>query len=329
MQESLAQMFNEIATAEHNASPKKLKNLVVFLFPYSETPVYVAPEIAKQLAKNTNAIRKAAKKIKKDMSNKKVSGIVYPRYFLKQHPIKVIMVNKKVASIFSAQYTEEMKATDGLTHEIGHLIVKNGLASLMLSRRHLAECSASAYSALRHIQIFGKKTDLFEYYGNNANAIVLGTSPIHYTAEVIQKIKQLSEKMDISALSLPETRKLAEKIAQENKLNRKTLKKIIKAFLPVKNAYEKTEGKRLDATVLQKCIEITLKYKDDPDIFITGKRYLNIPDVRKELENKAKTNPDLELILNFIENHQTNPVEKHKLTSRKQQIQVSLTAQQR
>ena len=140
-------------------------------------------------------------------------------------------------------------------HEIGHNVVKNGFSL----DTHSAECAADAYTALRHIQIFGNnRTDFFKYYGNRASTIVLGISPIHYTNNVTQKIKQLSKEIDISKLSLPKTAKLAEKIALENKLDKKTLQKISKAFLRIditecfQHVFSKFCRKRRKITTLDK-----------------------------------------------------------------------------
>lgn len=335
MQKSLMEEFNEtarklneIATTEHDAFPEKLKNLIVFLIlPFSNnTVVYVAPEIADLMIKNPIAIKKIAKRIADHMRDNNISGLADNNsYFLEGIKTKIIAVKENP---FSSYYTLEIDTITSLLHEIGHDITKKGKAFITISRRHHAECSADTYALLRLIQIYGKRTDFLEYYGNNADTIVLGRSPIHYTDNVTQEIKQLSEKIDIATLSLHKTRKLAEKIAKENKLDKKTLKKISKAFLPMREAFKKSDREGWDNNDLQNCLEVMQEY-NDPDIFKAGERFLSRPDIKKDLESMAKTEPYWKDALTFIENHKTNLVEDHKLLLQKQMAVVNPTVQQR
>ena len=318
MQKSLAEKFNEIITAEHNAFPKELKKLVVLLLPSSKTPVFVAPEIAEHLTNNVAAVKEAVEERTNSLRKNNSDGVSNRNYFLGGKIVKIIALDEKPMNTYSLRYTEEMDITANLLHEIGHLIIKKGGPFATISQKHLSECTANVYTALRHIQLFGKETDFFEYYGNYASAIVLDTSPIHYTDDVLKKAKQLSEEIDISALSLPQTAELAEKIAQENKLSKRTLKKISSAFLPVKKAYEKAGG--LDVTCLRKCVDIMQEHQEDSDIFMAGKRFLDDLEIQEYLKNEAKTDSYWKDALNFIENHQIKPVQikppKKKLLSR-------------
>ncbi|MFH1159001.1 MAG: hypothetical protein V1721_09035 [Pseudomonadota bacterium] len=306
MQKPLAQIFNEMAAAAHKVFPEELENLVVFLLSSSDPVIYAAPEIAKHLANNPAAVKKAVEQATNYMSSRHIDGIAERDYPLAGDFVSRIALYENPDGICFSRYTEEMRAISRINHEIGHLVVENGYAYVPASK-HLADCAADAYAALRHIQQFGKETDYFEYY-SFAHAAVFGNSTSHYTDDVIQRVKQLSEETDISRLSLRETAELAGKIALEYSLNEKTLKKISTAFSPVADAYKKAGG--LDDTVLRKCIEVMREHKDDPDIFKAGARFLNYPSYKEGLENKAKTDPYWRNALDFIKNHQTKPVKK-------------------
>ncbi|MCK4945309.1 MAG: hypothetical protein KAS59_03500 [Alphaproteobacteria bacterium] len=68
---------------------------------------------------------------------------------------------------------------------------------------------------------------------------------------------------------------------------------------------------------------------NDPDIFKAGERFLSRPDIKKDLENMAKTEPYWKDALTFIESNKTNTVEEHKLLLQKQMAVVNPTVQQR
>ena len=303
---TLAEKFNEIITAEHNAFPKELENLVVFLIPpskeSSKTTVFASNEITKHLTNNIAAVKEAIRERTNYLNTKKTSGVAHRSYFLGGKKIKIIALNENPNNTDPTPSIQ--KVTNNLLHEIGHIVVENGFSS----DDHRAECAADTYGSFGNIRTFGKKTDFFEYYGNRASTIVLGTSPIHYTNGAIEQVKQLSEKIDISALSPPETAKLAKKIAKENSLDKKTLKKISSAFFPVKNDYEKI-GK-LNFASLRKCADIMLKHEKNPYIFEAGERFLNRPDIKEHLKNKAKTDPYWKKTLDFIEKHEIKPPKK-------------------
>ncbi|MCK5555597.1 MAG: hypothetical protein KAI76_05120 [Alphaproteobacteria bacterium] len=53
------------------------------------------------------------------------------------------------------------------------------------------------------------------------------------------------------------------------------------------------------------------------------------PDIKKDLENMAKTEPYWKDALTFIESNKTNTVEEHKLLLQKQMAVVNPTVQQR
>ena len=309
MKKSLAQTFNEIATAEHDAFPQELENLVAFLIPSSKNPIYFAPETDEQLKKNPIALNEAIEERTNYLLSNNAVGVSNANYFLGNNVVKIIALkNKNLVNTYSPSYTKEMKETADLIHEIGHLIVEYEHPELANS--HLSECIANTYAALRHIQIFGNKTDFFEYYGNRAYAIIFDISSIHYTDTVTQKVKQLSKEIDISSLSLHKTAELAVKIVLENKLNDETLEKIRTAFLPVAEAFKKSGRKGYNNNDFQNCIKVILEHQDDPDIFNAVKRFFNHPNVKKRLKHNAKTDTYWKDALNFIENHQIKPLKK-------------------
>ncbi|MFH1159000.1 MAG: hypothetical protein V1721_09030 [Pseudomonadota bacterium] len=306
MQKSLTQIFHDEAEAAHAAFPEELKNLVVIITS-SETPVYVAPEIADHLSKNVAAVKKSLKQVTNYLLDHNSTAISDYDFSLAEVSVKLIALNENFRGTFSPRYTNEMRLTATFDHEIGHLIVKNGIPSSTIPL-HLSECAAAAYATLRHIQRFGRETDFFEYK-NFSHAMVLGTDPTQYTDDAIQRVRQIAAETDISRLSLRETAELAGKIALEYSLDEKTLEKISTAFLPVAEAYKKAGGKWNDAYP-QKCIEVMWKHKDDPDIYKAGERYLKRPEIKEYLEDKAKTDTYWRNALDFIKNHQTKSVKK-------------------
>ncbi|MFH1158999.1 MAG: hypothetical protein V1721_09025 [Pseudomonadota bacterium] len=306
MQESSAQKLGKAAAAAHKAFPEELKDLVV-LTTSSELPAYIAPEIANRLAKSTAILREIVKRATDYMREQNSTGFTNTAYALDGVVVKLLALNENPKALFSTRFTREMKVAAVFDHEVGHLAVENGLPSGTVSE-HLAECAATAYAALRHVQQFGKETEFFEYH-NYASQIVFGVSPKHYTDDVIQRVKQLAEETDVSGLSLRETAELAGKIALECSLDEKTLEKISAAFRPVADAYKEAGGGFEDA-FLQKCVQVMLLHKDDPDISKAGKRYLNYPPVKEYIKNKAKTEPGWEDALDFIKNPPVTPLKK-------------------
>ncbi|MFH1159002.1 MAG: hypothetical protein V1721_09040, partial [Pseudomonadota bacterium] len=297
-------IFSETAAAAHEAFPEELKNLVV-LTTSSELPAYIAPEIAAHLANNVADVRAVTKAVIDHVRRHNAAGYTL-RIPLAGVDVKLIALGETTEDIYTPLYTKEMVLTANSDHEIiGHLAVKNGHSSL--GPAHLSECAANAYAALRHIQRFGKETEFFERF-NFADHVVLGFSPIHYTDPVVERVKQLAAETNISALSLRETAELAGKIALECRLSDETLKKIRTAFLPVAEAYNKTE--RIDDAVLRKCIEVMRQHTGDSDIYKAGKRFLSRPDIKEYLEDKARTDSSWKDALGFIKNHQTKPVVK-------------------
>ncbi|MFH1158842.1 MAG: hypothetical protein V1721_08220 [Pseudomonadota bacterium] len=308
MQKSLVQIFHDEAKAMHDAFPEKLENLVVLLLSSSDAKIYAAPEIMGLLRNNIAEVKMAVRERTDYLCAYKATAVSSPDYPLAGTTVKMIALNENPPSIYLPRYTKEMEITANLRHELGHYVIKKGRPFDIDSRKHLAESAANAYAALLHVKQFGKETDFFEWYGNRASTMVLGGDWVHYTNDVFERVKQFTEETDISGLSLRETAKLAEKIAIECRLNKKTLEKISTAFLPAKDAYEKS--KELNDAVLRKCIEVMREHKDDSDIFKAGKRFFSQPDIKEHLEHSAETDTYWKDALDFIKNHRTKPVVK-------------------
>ena len=284
MQKTLTEELNKSALEAYEAFPQRLENLIVFSTS-SDTPPFVAPKIVDHLSKNPAAVKETAKKAIKYMNDQKFNSLVTYNYPLAGTVVKIVTINENPTAFFSSRFTEKMRAMTNFKHEIGHLVVKNGHSDLGPS--HLSECAADVYAAFLTLQHYGDKTDFFEYY-NRAHAVVLDASPIHYTNNALQRVKQLSKEMDISNISLHKAANLAEKISLEYSLDNATLKKISTAFLPVKKAFKKT-GSGWSDDVIKECVKVMQENAYDPDIYKAGKRLLNRPDIKKYIEKKAET----------------------------------------
>ena len=280
---SLAQEFNKLATEAHEAFPQRLDNLVVFStssdFPSGKL-VFAAPKIAAHLAKNPDAVEEAIKEKTKYMHAHGLNSLASYDYSLAGTVVKIITMNENPTALFSSRFTEKMRAVTNFEHEMGHLVVKNGAPFLPTS---LSENSSDVYAAFLTLKHYGDKTDFFEYY-NRAHAVVLDASPIHYTNNALQRVKQLSEEMDISNISLHKAANLAERISLEYSLDDATLKKISTAFLPVKKAFKKT-GSGWNNDVIKECVKVMQEHAYDPDIYNAGEHYLNYPPVKEYIKN--------------------------------------------
>ena len=274
MQASLTEELNRSAAAAHDAFPEKLRNFIV-INASSKTLIYVAPEIADHLTKNPTDIKEAIEYTIDYMHLKKFNSLAIHNYPLAGTIVKLITINENPENIYSPQFTKKMRVMTGFNHEVGHIVVENGHSNLGPS--HLSECAADVFSALRQIQNYGENTDFFERY-NRSFIIMFGLSPIHYTDDVIQKVKELSKEIDISNLSIHKTAKLAEKIALQYHLSDEKLEKISTAFLPVAKILK--EPGVFNPIALQKCAEVMQKHEKNSDIYKAGERYLNRPDIK-------------------------------------------------
>ena len=279
----LKEIFNREASIAHLNFPEVLSKLVVI---NAGESVYVSEAAVNALTKKLSIIKHFLNKGKiltlgkvlEYVDNSLKSDRTAAAFFkvnYQQSGLKIIGLKDFSTRNGSKNYTNKMYSIDAYNHEIGHLLVKNGVAySGNFYEQHIAECAADAFSALRHIQLFGKETDFFKY-ANYSHAIVEGFSPIHYMDIVLQKIEAVSKEQDISALSFKDTVKLAGEIAKEYHLSEDTLDTITAAFVSV--AALNGQGNKIQAT---ECYKVMQQYKNDHDIYRAGKRYLEIPAVK-------------------------------------------------
>src|ERR1700722_2395869 len=103
MHHSLAQEFNETATAAYRVFPRELERLAVLLVPSSDTPVYVSPAVARELTKNTAAIGQAIAKLAEKMHELKAVGLAGNKYPLAGTSVNLIALrdSKEIKGLFS------------------------------------------------------------------------------------------------------------------------------------------------------------------------------------------------------------------------------------
>jgi hypothetical protein len=303
MQSSLMQTFNETAAAAYEAFPRELERLVVLLVPSSDTPVYVSPKIADQLTGSTEAIKAAVEERTCYLENNSAAGVANRKYKPGETFVSMITLNgEDLIGNYTQKFTEEMYVIFNLDHEIGHLILRNGSRALDASPQ-CAESACDAYAMLRHIQRFGKDTDHAGYRGEqNAAVLIYTADPEHYTTDAIEKAILISEERDISALSLQETAALAEEIANDCRLDGRTLDKIRKAFRPVQKLY--VSDKHYIDLCCKNVLSVMKKHRHDPDIFRAGRQFFNRPEEKEFITESAKTDPYWQEALAFIENRE-------------------------
>ena len=316
IQTELAQKFNEISAAAYEVFPQELSRLAVFLTPSSEAPVFVSPEIADQLTKSTSVIKSVIKKLTGMMYDRGWAGYADSSYSIAGTPVNMILLNdENTTGVFKGRCTKDMRTIFLLNHEIGHHILEKGLAVSGVATRQYAESVADAYAMLRHVQLFGKDTDHAGGYGDSrALPIVLLADTDHYTADVIQSAIQISDEMDISALTLRQTKALAEKIAEGCIFDDETLIRIRDAFLPVQKACEMLVGGAWD--IIHKLYEedkeayaifcygtlaVMRQHSEDPAILKAGKQFLSYPAIRSFMTESAKSDPFWQEAIDFVD----------------------------
>jgi len=332
-----SEAFNSSAKLMHKTFPNQLRNLLIVS---TKEPLFISPEIAEHLSKYPNAIKKAIEKETKLMKKLNATGIAYKFYFLENKRLKLIGINLNIST--PQQYpntSKNMMAIGIADHELGHLVVKNGVPTRLLSSHHTAECAADSFAALRHVQRFGTKTGWFKTY-NRAHTIIFNLSPIHYTSAVIQKIENLRKIKDISKLSLKETAKLAEEIASKYAIKPEAMARINKAFENLSKIYkEKTNydnpnkrghwnklSRRDKVIILKELVRTMLKNKNDHDIYRAGKLFIDLRDVkdlikicrkdpfwiksRKEMSEFEKTSGIILNLAKAADNYKAPPIIK-------------------
>jgi predicted alpha/beta hydrolase family esterase len=298
--ESLTEKFREYAAALQEIFPKKLDRLVVLVDTSAEA-VFLSQKVADVLSGNTGAVRGALNYAfpKKDtrvgVEHNRV-GLTETNYSMANSMVTLVALKEDPGGEFSSRWTRKMSRTCYFHHEMGHILVKNGLGEFLSP--NLKECAADAFAALRHIQIFGRDTDFFLHY-SHAHSVVFGSSASHYTDDALQRVKQLSEETkgiegkDISKLSLRDTLNLAKKIANEYQTNEITLDNIAKAFSSAKKANGWP-------AICREVVSVMEKNRNDPEVFEAGKRLLNYPSLKRDMEGWAKTDRSWEKVIDLI-----------------------------
>ncbi|MDP2204990.1 MAG: hypothetical protein Q8K65_01640 [Alphaproteobacteria bacterium] len=306
MQQTLTETFHDSAKAARETFPERLVNFVLLL-DTKQTPVYASPEIVNHLTRSVNIVKRAVGDVGKTMVRLNAIGLAYPYYKLGSKYSKLIALREDPPGLYYPRFTPEMRAVYVLAHEIGHHVVKNGLGL-----GHLGESAADAFAALRHIQRFGRETDYFKF-STKAYQVVLGTSPIHYTANVFDRVKALSSEKDIENLSLKETAELAAQVAQENHYDSKTLNKLTRAFQGAASVYLKTYGTRHKITdmlyakdkdayalFVRETVKVLRNNAEDDDVLLAGQRFLSYPALKRFIKKGAGSSPELQEALDFL-----------------------------
>ncbi|MDF3023558.1 MAG: hypothetical protein K0R10_919 [Alphaproteobacteria bacterium] len=300
MQKSLTQIFNETAEKAHDAFPLAFQAMVIFQ-PSADAPLYVSPEFAEHLTKNIDSVRKSMRDTGKEMERLNAAGVASPYFPVGGKVAQMIALQDKALGYFTRGYTAEMRAVYVLDHEIGHHVVKNGRGH----GPHLAEAAADAYASLRHIQRYGQATEFFDYL-NKASMVVLGQSRIHYTRDTMMRVKEFAWEQDISQLSLQETARLAERIAQECHLEQRKLDKIALAFSGAEKIYAEKLGTKnevvaktyaQDPAAYELFLRETLKVmqaNSDADVQRAAYEFFQYPPMKAFIDNAVATNPEFE-----------------------------------
>lgn len=306
MHKGLVKKFSEYAEEAERAFPQKLKNFVL-ICDKNTTPIYASAAIAENLSQSVNEVKQLIQKVKRDLDRSNAIGLAYRFHYTAGFNIALIGLRDKPRGFFTKKYTQNMLKSYVLEHEIGHRVVPQGFAS-----GHIGECAADAYACLRHIQIYGSKTDFFKQI-KKASTIVLGNSPIHYTQSIFDAVSQLAEQTDVSKLTLKETAELADTIASQHHIRPTELLQIRKAFSPAHELYRKKIGDKVaitdklfeedaDAYTLF-CTETFKVIQQNPQnaaVVKAGKEFLQSQSVATFILKKAKQDKSWQAMAEFI-----------------------------
>jgi hypothetical protein len=304
MQQSLVKEFSKTAAQAHEAFPDALAMLVVLLVSDTDTPVFVAPIAAEKLTKNTMTLQAAIRKVAQQIVETNSTGIASAHYALANTIVSLIALDNRYTDNYPQNFTKEMDAIFTLDHEIGHLIITKGPSP----NEHLSECAADAFATLRHIQRFGKSTDILEYLRDKTvQGAIFDTEIAHYTTDAIELASKEADKMGnrFFELSLRETAILAAKIADEARLAKEALINIQSAYQPIAEHHQ-THG-RIDADTVRSIIDVMNEHRNDPDVIKIGKRFLNARRLQAFIKKSAAadTSGYWKQALAFLNTHKT------------------------
>lgn len=303
--ETIQQAFNKAAEDCRQSFPEQLKTLLVIS---TTEQIYVSPHIANHLTRNVAAVKKLIEdnalymRVKSTIglaSHIAIDSVIIDCISIDTQQTKKICVSKK--------YPQDMNLTHVFDHEIGHLVVKEGWPKN--SSPHVAECAADAYATLRHLQHFGDATDIFENLPyNRASLVAARSDAIHYTSGAIQRVANLQKEglLNLYALSLQQTAKLAGEIALRYALDKQTLNKIFIAYAPARECYEgpQSEAEKDWARIIRSVVRVMHENKADHDIYRAGRLYLLCPDIKEHIDAVIENDPSFSALFNFIPQHE-------------------------
>ncbi len=118
-------------------------------------------------------------------------------------------------------------------HEVGHLVVPNGLGHDCL---FLAEATAETYAALRHVQRYGAEDDYIQRVNLARVENLVGGGDwwiYYYHPQMLDKVDELKQQCDLSLLTPRETVELTMQIVDQCAWNDQTRDKIQSAALGI------------------------------------------------------------------------------------------------
>jgi len=186
-----------------------------------------------------------------------------------------------------------------LFHEIGHVVTRKGHSDYS----HLRESMADAFATLLYMQKFGRPaTEALHMREQTAIGLMAGSAN-HYTSNTIQAALDFANKTgeSFSRLSLRELAEQAAHIADTTAFKSSTLGSIYTAYKPAQEAFYSGGGYK---ALAQKVIEVMNDHNNDPDILLTGKRALNLPDMKEVVKAEAaaaKDSPFWQDALEFLD----------------------------
>lgn len=309
-QQSRIENFNETAAKAFVAFPHELGRLVVLAVPAQNTPVFISPAIAEQLSANTAAIKEAVAEAHEILERTGWTALASSDHDVGGTLVDLIaMPSTPIADRYTERFTQEMMEDFAFDHELGHLILPNGQPCKGASENK-SESAADAFAMLRHIQRYGKETDLPElYYTAKAAHIVVKKETTHYTSDTIQRVIEKANELGDAFLQMPleEVAKIAAEIANEKTLDDFTLGYVRLNYLGVTAGIDNAAMRIYDGDpetcqiVFRRVLAVMEKEYRDEDVFNAGKRYLSHPRRKAFMVQAAKTDGFWRRALAFVE----------------------------
>jgi hypothetical protein len=264
--------IHDLAEKAYQAFPDRLENLVIVSYPHV---IYTSPQITKQLPKGMDEIQSFSEDATSNMFG--ANAETWPNVAIANNLANVIAFPE---GSFERSPDNTFYTT---LHELGHVAVKSG----MVSDRNLSESSADAFATLVYIQQFGKNALLALSKLEDRAIAIIRSMPDSYSSNAIEQAMDFADKMgqDFFKLSWRELAEHAAEIAKTTELSVPVLEKI-------RNAYEPARYETDNPDFPQKIIEVMNDNKQDPDIFLAGKRALGYPSLKKILIEQAATKHD-------------------------------------